>query len=139
MSKFKVGEKVYVKEVGRWAKVIKYSELLYFIKDEHGKKGYIEESYLERFIEPKYKVGDKVYAFPVLTYSEDKAEIVKCSLNKKRGEYSYLTFKTDTGFPIAMNESDVILYGTRPKPEVKEMTMEQVCRELGKEIKIIKK
>lgn len=132
MSKFKIGEKVYIPKNGKWATVCGYLLNKLFVEDEDGQKGNIQEKFVEKFIEPKFKVGHKFF------FTKDtniEVEVVKASLNKKKKEYSYLCFDVKTGKEYAISESDI---DPRCGTPAIEMTLEQVCRELGKNIKIKK-
>ena len=110
MTNFKFGDRVYLKKYGLVG-------VLYSIKGddvkiltENRKIVVVRIGELEKFIEPKYKIGTKIYCYPYSYMDEnmdDTCEIVKSSLNKKMGEYSYLAF-SETGQAFAFNESQVI-------------------------------
>ena len=146
MSKFKVGEKVIVTKPDKFFNkndvgiVLKYcrnsTPELEVIEGKYpGRSLLIEENQVEKFLEPKFKVGDVIYCWKSIN-TEDKGEIVKVALNKKRGTFSYLAFSYESGFPIALMENEVKL--VEQKSKVEEMTVAQICKALGKEIKIIK-
>lgn len=130
MNKFKVGQKVYVKRFGMWGRIVKFVfDNRVLVKFENGQKitGPIEDC--EKFIEPKYKVGQFIRCYPN-SFKEDKSaddvcEIVKTSLNKKAGEYSYLAFN-ENGSSFAFNESSVILAECTCDEPVVEMTIKQL-------------
>ena len=154
MNQFKAGDKVYVKKVGKWAVVLSIAGIFkgitkYDIKDEEGYSGWVVEKDLEKFIEPKFKVGDKVLLFPIIDDVNDPqkgfGEIVKTALNKKLGRYIYVVFATDDGYPVLQREGEVVLAPKKKKDCVGgvcegsvEMTLAQVCKKLGKNIKIVK-
>jgi hypothetical protein len=104
MSDLKVGDKVYVKTLGLKAilKEIKGNKVVVFTENNRMGFGTMDE--LEEFIEPKYKVGDIVIAFPA-TSNKDEAQIVKCALNKKKKTYFYMAFCMDqTGYAVLQEE-----------------------------------
>jgi len=100
--KFKKGDKIYVEQYKDWGIIEDLSISLYGVRMADGiYKAVGIEDRIEKYIEPKYKVGDK---FMLLTGgSYIKSEIVKLSLNKKKKQYSYLMFDTD-GYARAVNE-----------------------------------
>lgn len=96
----------------------------------------------EKFIEPKYKKYQKIYAFPALHKSgdnDDVAEIVAVNLNKVKGEYAYMAFGVNSGIRgmvCSFLESEIVPV-VKSKPVV-EMTLAEVCKKLGRNIKIVK-
>lgn len=150
---YKVGQKIYAKKVGLWGVVLGFSGVKFYDKFEfndaengllarmeNGDTAWLFLGDVEEFIEPKYKIGQKVYCYPS-SYKDDPnmrdtAEIVKMSLNKQKKEYSYLAFQDDGGYPMAFMEGSIVL--VPKKPNVCEMTLADVCKKLGRNIKIIK-
>lgn len=110
--KFKVGEKVYRNFSKTWAKIEECKDNEYYIVDELGVEGWIEEEELETYIEPLYKVGEIIKAFPSII-SEIGAEIVKVILNKKRKTYYYVAFCVDDGYAVLQEEKIVQIIKTK--------------------------
>ena len=109
MNKFKIGEKVYVQKLGLWGVVVMFTAHdKVKLKLENGNFIFGPITDCEKFIEPKYKIGTKIVAFPSCNYT-DVAQIVGRHLNKKKGEYTYLAFTLESGLEIAMPESRVKL------------------------------
>lgn len=106
--------------------------------------GYIPVGCFELFIEPEFKVGFK-FNRPVIS-SSVRTEIVKVSLNKKRKKYFYVCFDLDDGYPSLFDYDYIKECIKKYTPKkvcpitkpVEEMTLAQVCRKLGKDIKIVK-
>lgn len=152
MNKFKVGTKVIVTEpdkffnkndVGVIVKVHFSSTLeLKVIEGRHvGMLLMIDSSQVVKFIEPKYKIGDRVLAFPSIDDANDIAQIVQVAVNKKLGECCYLAFTLESGLVLAFEEHRIKLVkkvSVDCACDVEEMTLAQVCKKLGKNIKIIK-
>lgn len=143
MNKFKVGQKVYVTQVGKWGVIETIKKDRYYIVDEDGVYGWVLEAEVEKFIEPKYKIRDVFYKYPASHKDRgmgDRCEVVKISLNKKAGEYSYLCFDKNGG-SVAFNESSVVPVEKKSKVitvSIKEIEskMNEIFRSMGKDYKI---
>lgn len=167
MSKFKVGDKVIfrtlktgtvydqnwklasleevytVEFIGKYPfkkNSVEEAVVLEGIKSRYGTYGgfvpvsILEKSLFDTFVKPKYKVGQKF-----VNGNNWVMEIVKSSLNKKKGEYYYMLFDANDGYGMVESESSLSRMERFNKPkEVEEMTLAQVCKKLGKNIKIIK-
>lgn len=100
---FKVGQKVYIAKIGKWGQIrtIKGDRVTLITEDNRLGVGTLDE--IEKFIEPKFKVHDKFRVSPERNWV---TEIVKTSLNKKNGEYSYLCFDED-GYVRGATETEL--------------------------------
>lgn len=123
MNNYNVGDKVYIKELGLWGKVERLTGGI-IVMAENSKRYAVTHQEIEPFIEPKFKVGDK---FRVCPKKDWVTEIVKCSLNKQKGEYSYLCFDED-GYERGICETELSQYHKleKEKPQVYRMTVPQL-------------
>lgn len=148
-NKFTVGDKVIIpkfKEQGFFDKAhviigkVKINDkltIMKFVKSSDNQScvivkecaGYIPVNLIEKFLEPKFKVG---YKFVI---NNIRFEIVKSSLNKKLKTYSYLCYDLDTGAAWGVEEKEIPVK-LSVKPEVK-MTLAEVSKALGKKVIIV--
>lgn len=146
MSKFKKGEKVIV--------IKNYSNLQigddcivdtvdgeaeqYYIRKIGGElsdSNWMNKDEIEKFIEPKFKIGDRFEASCVEGFGKETHvfEIVKVSLNKKKKEYSYLLFSLKNGDAMTALDSELIT----AKKVVKEKVIKQkVVNFTSKEVEV---
>jgi UDP-N-acetyl-D-mannosaminuronic acid transferase (WecB/TagA/CpsF family) len=122
MSDLKVGDKVYIRSMGLKAVLKKIVGNKVTVFTENNRMGFGTMDELEKFIEPKFEVGEKIIAFPGVDKDGSVAEIVKAILNKKRKTYYYVAFCTDDGYAVMQEENRVI-------PFVKKV---KVCCKCGK-------
>lgn len=141
MIKVKKGEKIYIPKFGLSAIVNYVDEGGFIVELENGKPLTILYNYAykpdeikyEKFIKPKYKVGEKIMPWFASSGKKDVAEIVKVALNKKTKSYVYLAFTLDCGYPIVEREEDVILY---KKEKIVELTVDEISKKLGYKVKV---
>lgn len=123
MNNYKVGQKVYIKALGLWA-IIERVIGGVIVMAENKNRYAVTLNEIEPFIEPLFKVGDK---FIVHDGKGWTTEIVKASLNKKKGEYSYLAFDED-GYARGIDESELrhMRKVSKEKVEIVKMTVPQL-------------
>ena len=126
MSKFKKGEKIYSNKLGMWG-VIDFSCFAGITANmENGENETFSHEEVEKFIEPKFKVGDKFEGRSLKDMSTVTIEIVKISLNKKLKEYSYLAFDVETGESYCLEDSDLLGFKKVEKTKVVNFTIKEV-------------
>jgi len=146
LLKLKIGDRIikvknmelsntnHVAKIGSCGNIIGYINGMYKIKYDNyiSSNGYFvgNDSSIELFIKPKFKVGDKFITRAGGVQIE--VEIVKVSLNKKFKQYAYLVFDTSSGKVGALvdNELSNLKRFTKViKP--KEMTVDEISKKLG--------
>jgi hypothetical protein len=131
-KKFKVGDKVRRIDDREIYTVAGCNELMLMLNES------IQQLNPNKFelVEPQFKRGDKVLVRD--SNNEDWDERIFLT-EIKGGDCPYIVVNADdevlfhSGYEFAYTEYVQI----KPLPQVEEMTLEEVCKELGREIKIV--
>lgn len=114
---FSIGEKVYSKEKDDYVTIFSFQgrkaydkvgfsspECGAWINDKNGSNDWLWWRDIEKWIDPKYKVGFK---FDVPHTGVYTTQIVKVAFNRKRKEYYYMCFDLEDGYARSVAESEI--------------------------------